>query len=74
LGELTFYVVQFLGAGSEGTYGFEVIGERSFTDIKNQLGEATVLLECVVEGGGKKHRLLMTSVRRAAIRAIAPTY
>ena len=50
----------------EGTYGFEVIGDQSFIDIKNLLGETTVLVECMVEGIGKKRRLLLTSVRRSS--------
>ena len=49
----------------EGTYTFELLGEQSLIDIKSQLGESTVLVDCVVKGRGKKRRLLVHSVHPA---------
>jgi hypothetical protein len=48
----------------EETYTFELVGQKSLTDIKSLLGESTVIVDCVITGRGKKRRLMVLSVRR----------
>lgn len=47
----------------EGTYEFELVGEQSFTDIKDLLGETAVLMDSIVDKRGKTLRLRAVSVR-----------
>jgi hypothetical protein len=47
----------------EGTYKFDLLGEQSVSDIRNLLGETTVLMECIVHRRGKTFRLSAVSVR-----------
>lgn len=47
------------------TYTFELVGEQSLIDLKNLLGESTVIVDCIVQGRGRSRRLMILSLRRA---------
>ena len=51
------------GTVREGTYDFTIVGNQSLTSIRDLMGEARVIVVCIVERRGKKVRLYANSIR-----------